>query len=115
MKRIFPVSIFIILSILTALSCSDKYRLLFYRIDEGRKLELAHEDSYYIQGFIISNRPEQNLIVPGRGQLLVTNQSALNPEQKNVPSGLITTEGRLTYRIVVPLPGIIATDSINMA
>lgn len=71
-------------------------------------------NSYYLEGCKISLHPNENLVVPGRGSVLVTNQKSIHPERKKISAGLATVESELTYRILVALPESPVKDSLNI-
>jgi hypothetical protein len=107
---------FIVIFILLIISagCRPKYHTHFFRTDEGINRELTAEESYSVEGYRISERPLENLIVPGSGRVLVTNQSMTAPGGKELLTEFLTVKERITYRLAVDIPGHIQKDSLNI-
>ena len=99
---------------LALISCNTKYRLHFYKIEQLKKLELQNEGSYFLTGYIIARDNSGNFISPGQGTVLVTNQSITDPEKMDIPSGLLTTSGKINFRIYAELPSQLRKDSLNL-
>jgi hypothetical protein len=105
----------VVMLALAVIACHPKYRIDFYKIEGPEKRLLSNEDSYFLNGFRISPNPLENQVAAGAGKVLVTNQSMPDPEQMRIKSGIITTEGKLNYRIYVQLPESIKKDSLNIS
>jgi hypothetical protein len=106
--------IFLSLILLFATGCHPKYYTHFFRTDEGINRELMAEESYYVEGFRISEQPLENLIVPGSGNVLVTNQSMAVPGAKELMTEFLTVKERMTFRLAADIPGEIKKDSLNI-
>jgi len=123
MKLWLAILLSIFLSFIILASCQSRYRPRFYLIQESVQRELTLDDSYYLEGYKISPRPLENLIVPGAGTVLVTNQKSVRPDKKEIPAGLMTVQGEMIYRIVIALPArqkpdlpkIPVKDSLDLA
>ncbi|SYZ74723.1 hypothetical protein TRIP_C90351 [Candidatus Zixiibacteriota bacterium] len=110
-----PISVILALLILTSISCNTKYKLHFYKIDPGKKLELQNEKTYFLKGYVLAKAGSENIITAGRGTMLITDQSMTDPEMEDIPSGLLTTSGKINFRIFAQLPADLKNDSLNLA
>ncbi len=109
------IFLFLVLPLIVSVSCQNKYRPRFYIIQEAARQELALENSYFMQGYIISPNPGKNLMVPGAGAVVVTNQKSTHPGKIDLPAGLMTVEGEINHRIVIAIPETPVKDSLNIA
>jgi hypothetical protein len=112
--RIRTIVIFLF-SILIISSCQSKYHLHFYKIDEQSRQELVPENCSYLANYRIASPLTSTIIAPGRGNLLITNQSGIDPRQKELTVDFFKTESKINYRLYANLPEIIQKDSLNMA
>jgi hypothetical protein len=104
-----------LLILLSCPACRQYGNLRFY-VTRGESRQLSKpEGSYYLENYVISSRPQDNLLALGDGKVLITNQSVPDPEQKELQAGWILTQGSLTYRIAATLPQTIVRDSLNLA
>jgi hypothetical protein len=108
------IAVMFLLALTLLAACQSKYALHFYRIENHSRQELKSQDCYYVPNYRISSSPKTMNLAPGQGNLLIVNQSGVNPKQKDLKVDFFSTEGRLTYNTYVNLPVVIKKDSVNM-
>ncbi|UCD94027.1 MAG: hypothetical protein JSU69_09690 [Candidatus Zixiibacteriota bacterium] len=106
--------IFCLLSVLL-ISCRPGLRPALYIIDAESRRQLNTEDSYYLENRELIDRPEGLPHRAGQGNILISNQTIINPEQAEIETGLIRAVGEIKYRIYVALPEEISGDSLDIA
>jgi hypothetical protein len=112
MRKIYLIILFVLIVVL--ISCNTKYSLHFYKFEGQQRFDLQNEGSYFRDGYVIARNNPGGIISPGLGTVLVTNQSMVDPEMKDIPSGLLTTSGKINYRIYTDLPADLKKDSLSI-
>ncbi len=100
--------------LLTLASCQNKFLPKLYRVDNGIQNRLQLEESYFLNGYKISDEPVSSLFQKGDGILLVTTQSQTDFSMLNLKSGWVTVDAQIKYRIAVELPSEVKADSLNI-
>jgi hypothetical protein len=96
-------------------SCRPGLRPRLHIIDgEGRR-QLSAEESYYLENREFVNKPEGLPHKAGRANILITDQTAIDPDRAEIETGLIRAVGEIKYRIYVSLPEKISIDSLDIA
>nr|MBN2276572.1 hypothetical protein [candidate division Zixibacteria bacterium] len=107
------LGILLLLALMAA--CRHGLKPVVYRVMNNERRSLGTEDTYYLSRFEMTDRKAANPIQPGRGNVLVTNQSYVNPDAEELNTGLILAVSEINYRIYISLPDQIQAESLDIA
>ncbi|MCX6826685.1 MAG: hypothetical protein NTV06_05390 [candidate division Zixibacteria bacterium] len=106
----------LILSLLffSIIACHEKYLIHSYIAEEGVVREAQIKTSYYMDGYRISDKPEEILLASGQGTIMITEQILSDQAQGTLSAEIFKIEPEINYRIAVSLPEKVSRDSLNI-
>jgi len=108
-------TVLLLLIILTLVSsCRNRLKPQLYYIEHDSQFKLTQSNCYFIDKMQFSRNHDSTDIVPGQGNLLITNQDFYDTSRVYFPGDILSVDQKLTYRIFINLPAEIKPDSLDI-